>query len=246
MFSDIHSHLLFGVDDGPKTEEEMFELLDLSYRDGVRKLCLTPHFNVRFYGDNNSATERAFSVLCEYANDRYPDLKLFLGNELFYYQGACSHLGDGVCRTINKSKYVLVDFLSSEETYSILESVKALVSEGFIPIVAHAERYRKLTRNGLGNVTLLKEHGALVQVNAPSLIGKNGLRQKLLSRKLISAGLCDIISTDTHDAGERSTCMTKAAAYVQKHYGDTIRELLTYKNASDIFDGIHQTHNANN
>lgn len=86
-YFDLHSHLLFGVDDGAKTKEEMFAMLDMAYADGTRAICLTPHFSPYLFGDTYESSQAAFEVLREYAEKTYPDLKLFLGHELGYYDG---------------------------------------------------------------------------------------------------------------------------------------------------------------
>ena len=86
-YFDLHSHLLFGVDDGAKTKEEMFAMLDMAYADGTRAICLTPHFSPYLFGDTYESSQAVFEVLREYAEKTYPDLKLFLGHELGYYDG---------------------------------------------------------------------------------------------------------------------------------------------------------------
>ena len=68
-FTDIHAHLLFGVDDGAKDEATMRAMLDAAYQDGVRTLCATPHFQPDFYGDNLKARDEAFLRLSAYAEE---------------------------------------------------------------------------------------------------------------------------------------------------------------------------------
>ena len=56
-YFDLHSHLLFGVDDGAKTKEEMFAMLDMAYADGTRAICLTPHFSPYLFGDTYESSQ---------------------------------------------------------------------------------------------------------------------------------------------------------------------------------------------
>lgn len=233
MFTDIHCHILHGTDDGPKQKDEMTKMLHLAYNDGIRRLCATPHFNYTFYGDNVSASDNAFIELVQIAKQNYPDMKIYRGNEIFYYNDCIEHLKKGNCKTINGTKYSLIDFHSKENKYTISEAVKHLVSNGYIPIIAHVERYRKfgvLTKD----IEELKDSGSLIQVNAASIIGHNGLRQFILSNSLISKGLCDLVCTDSHNTDKRTSCMTAAFNYICKRYGKETAYILTNYNAKRI------------
>ena len=66
-FADIHNHTLAAVDDGAKSEQMMYRMLDAAYADGTRILCLTPHFHPGFFGDNRNASEDSFQKLQSYA-----------------------------------------------------------------------------------------------------------------------------------------------------------------------------------
>ena len=65
-FFDLHSHMLYGVDDGAKNREMMFAMLEMAYADGTRALCLTPHYSPYLFGDTYAQSERAFRILQDY------------------------------------------------------------------------------------------------------------------------------------------------------------------------------------
>ena len=111
QFSDIHIHALYDCDDGAKSPEHMYKMIDAAYVDGTRYICLTPHYNPGYFKENAEKSQKSFETLLEYANKKYPDLCLVLGNELRYAAGCVEWLTDGRCRCMNNSKYVLVDFL---------------------------------------------------------------------------------------------------------------------------------------
>ena len=233
MFADIHCHMLYGVDDGPGTKEKMLSMVDSAYEDGVRVLCLTPHFNHAFYGDNNDAAYIAFGDLSEYVKEKYPEMSLFIGCEIFYHHGASTLLSEGKCRTLASTKYVLVDFLHDEDIYTIKQALNTLMSEGYIPILAHTERYVELHKNK-NAIFDLKNSGVLFQVNAPSILGYNGHKLKKMSIFLLKKRLCDIISTDSHDLKERKTCMSECSAFVKRKFGAATERYLMYESAYDI------------
>ena len=118
-FFDLHSHMLCRVDDGTRSEEEMYSMLDRSYADGVRGLFLTPHFSPGMFGDTRETAKESFALLTAYAKEKYPDMELFLGNELGYYDGCQRALEAGDCNTLAGSRYVLVDFSEYEEFNTI-------------------------------------------------------------------------------------------------------------------------------
>ena len=72
--ADIHIHLLFGVDDGAKDEDEMHAILDAAYQAGTRVLCCTPHFHPGYFGDNYDKVHAAFKRLSSYVQKTYPDM----------------------------------------------------------------------------------------------------------------------------------------------------------------------------
>lgn len=232
-FTDIHFHGLWGVDDGPQTEQEMYQLLDSAYAEGTQVLCITPHFHPGYFHDNQTQSERAFGKLRAYAAERYPDMKLYLGNELRYDRGADSWLESGMCRTINETSYVLVDFRSDEERKTILRAVKQLMYYGYTPILAHAERYRNLSRD-LRDLRDLRNSGVVIQLDGMSMLGGFGLETKFMSRKILKHGLADIICSDAHDTGKRPPVMRKSYDYICKHFGEDYARALCCDRALEI------------
>lgn len=235
MFTDIHCHILHGTDDGPKQKDEMIKMLEHAYNDGIRVLCATPHFNYSFYGDNVGAGDKAFDDLIRITNQKYPDMKIYRGNEIFYHNECVEHLKHGTCKTLNGTKYALIDFHSGEHKFTIVEAIKHLIGNGYIPILAHIERYHEfgiLTKH----IEDMKSLGALIQVNAASVIGQNGIRQNILSNALISKELCDFICTDAHNTDTRSSCMRAAYNYISKRYGKETAYILTSENARRILN----------
>ena len=109
-FFDMHCHMLAHVDDGAQNTETMFAMLEAAYADGIRAICLTPHYSPYLYGDTYEESERSFAVLQKYVADKHPDMHLFLGHELGYHGGCVPALESGRCRTLAGSRYVLVDF----------------------------------------------------------------------------------------------------------------------------------------
>ena len=233
VFSDIHIHALYGVDDGAETREEMLGIVGSAYRDGTRYMCLTPHYHPGYYGRNEERTAKAFEQLSEYSAEHYPDLRLYLGNELHYMDGAVEWLHRGDCRTMNGTRYVLVDFSDHEPLNRIRLGLDRLLNGGYRPILAHAERYASIGGR-LDEVRAMMQSGVLIQLDAQSLLGGFGLRIRMQSRKLLEAGLADIVSSDAHDMTSRPPAMSECHDFIEKRYGGAYADALCRSNAIQL------------
>ena len=230
QFFDLHSHMLYGVDDGAKNREMMFAMLEMAYADGTRALCLTPHYSPYLFGDTYAQSERAFGILQDYVAQRHPDMQLFLGHELGYHNGCIGALSDGVCRTIAGSRYVLVDFPEKVNFFELSTAINQLRSMGFRPILAHTERYRCLFSK-FGWVRSFVDEGGVVQVNAGSACGDWGTLVKMQWKKLVRSGLAHIVSSDGHNLTTRPPRMSVCMDLLNKYCPpDVVREL-TWDNA---------------
>ena len=235
-FADIHFHALFGCDDGPKSEEQMIAMVDQAYRSGTRLMCMTPHFHPAFCGDNRVSSLHAFERLSKHAIKAWPGLKLFLGNELRWDNAAVQWLKDGHCRTMDETRYVLMDFRENEALETIQKGLNQLLSAGYLPILAHVERYRALfTRGDL--VRAFRANGVLIQMDAGSVLGHYGLMAKTGSKRMLKARLIDLVCSDAHDEQERSPELNRAYEYVSSKYSHDYADRIFYHNAIALFCG---------
>lgn len=234
FFSDIHSHLLYGTDDGAKDREEMFKLVDAAYENGFRLICVTPHFAPAYFDDNREAAMHAYKALTEYCAEKYSDLKLFMGNELFYTHDSISWLKQRLCIPMGDTRYVLVEFDIHERADLIAEAFDRILSIGYIPILAHAERYKRLT---VGRLETLKESGVLVQMNAEAVTGtfRYSFGYKRRAKALLNAKLVDFISTDCHDMQKRPPEIKAAYELLLEKYGKKMANDLCRDNAYKLF-----------
>ena len=236
-FFDLHNHMLCRVDDGASTEEEMYQMLDRSYADGVRGLCLTPHFSPSMFGDTRESSEKSFALLSAYAKEKYPDLELFLGNELGYYDGCQRALETGLCRTIAGSRYVLVGFSEYVGFFNLRSGVGLLQRSGYKVILAHAERYRCLFHK-IDWIESFVAAGGVVQLNASSAEGAWGIGAKRQWKRLMRQGLAHLISTDAHNLKSRPPELSVCMSYLKLHCTEEEISLLTWENAWRITRGM--------
>ena len=235
-FADIHTHLLFGVDDGAKDEDEMLAILDAAYQSGTRLLCCTPHFHPGYWGHNRERAAAAYDRLTAAARNRYPDLRLHLGNELRYSPECVSWLREGDCRTLGQTRCVLVDFSSDAPARLIESGLGSLINAGYTPVLAHAERYEAL-HGKLAPLRDFRRNGVLLQADTQSLFRGFGFAVRRQCRKLLAEGLIDLFSSDAPDCAARPPEMDACFDYITKKYGRACAESLCRDTAQQLLCG---------
>ena len=229
MHIDVHCHMLFGTDDGAKDAETMFAMLDMAVRDGTGAICFTPHYHPGYYGENSEAADRAFAAALEYAAERHPQLQLCRGNELHYDPACADWLRAGRARTLNGSRYVLVDFRESESVFTIDRAMTEILSLGYTPVLAHTECYRAL-QGRLREVETMLMRGVVIQLDAQSVLGEYGVGAKRMSRALLRRGMADLICSDGHNLTTRPPLLSACRRLTEQKYGKDYADQLFHRN----------------
>ena len=223
-FVDIHCHMLFHVDDGADSEDAMKAMLDLAYSNGTRYICFTPHFKIYEFKDEDdmhgqmARLDRRFKVASDYVREKYSDLQLFLGNEVMYHSDIGESFFSGFCHFLGDTSYALIEFPPDATSYEIETTVIKLLRKGIRPVVAHVERYSAFI-NEPSLARILKEGGALLQVNARAVTKfKFGKVAKFL-KTAFKKRLIDVIASDAHDTKGLPPSLSKAYEIVAKNYG---------------------------
>ena len=234
MFTDIHHHLVYGVDDGSKTLEAMQKMIRQAYEEGTRNLICTPHATPgreRFpWADYYSHLKQAR----EYCKEEGIDLTLYEGAEILYTRETPRLLRERQIPSLANSRFALLEFLPENDFDYLCEAARNVRSAGFVPVFAHIERYPCLKK--VQHLEWLREHyGVRLQMNARTLIRKNGFFEDRRIRRFLDSGLIHYISTDAHDMPHRHTCMQEAYEKLKEMYGQERADALTGGNAQEIF-----------
>ena len=240
IFADIHIHALYGVDDGARNKIMMFKMIDAAYKDGTRVMCLTPHFHPGYYGDNHEKAVVSFGVLSEYVQEKYPDLKLYLGNELHYSKDCLSWLKEGICRTMNNTRYVLCDFNDKDSAEIIVKGMHKLLNAGYIPILAHAEIYKHLKLSQIGE---LVKSGVKIQIDMQSITGEFGFFIRKRANAILNARRAEVVCSDAHDLEKRPSQLNKCYQYLYKKFGKLYTRALVYDNAVKMLEATESGEN---
>ena len=219
---DIHSHFIFGVDDGSRDLSSSLEMLEQANRDGVSDIICTPHFRKGVFETPAEVIKKHFDELK--AANPYP-INLYLGQEIAKHRGMFSRIASGELFTMNGTRYVLLEFKYAEDS-EIEDTILDAKYSGYKPIIAHVERYEYVKEK---DVKRFIEAGALIQVNADALVLKRGARYKRRVEKYLKHRLVHFVANDMHHS--REYCMKKAYEYVSAKFGTDYADDLFINNA---------------
>lgn len=196
---DFHSHILFGVDDGSGSIEESVEMIALAEKLGFTHIVATPHYicNSEFnssYNDNKDLLDRLkYRILMNGI-----DVKLSLGNELFFDTGLIHELEKDIAATMNESRYVLLEIPRSKILFdTLLSFIFELQVKGFLVVLAHPERYDFVVEDPSKIVKLI-ERDVYIQLNLLSLVGTYGKPIKETAKILLDHSMVHFIGSDAH------------------------------------------------
>ncbi|MGM9616111.1 CpsB/CapC family capsule biosynthesis tyrosine phosphatase [Butyricicoccus sp.] len=229
---DLHTHILPAVDDGSPDWETTAKMLRLAYADGTGALVLTPHFR-HGYAGGIEQIRAVFAQVQALAAKKVPGLELFLGTEILCEVDLVERLAAGEVLTLAGTQYVLLEYRPSVDYSMIQHSIRDVMNYGYIPIMAHAERYDCLRRRKERSGELV-DMGALLQVNADSILGRHGFGIRHFCAGLLRQELVSFVASDAHNASDRSPVLSGAERYVARKYGmDYARELF-YENVFQL------------
>lgn len=230
---DIHCHLLYGVDDGAKTIEESVAMLKAASAQGVRAIILTPHYRHGMFAYPLDKIEAHFAALEPYASQL--GVQLFLGCEYHVNSQITQAFEDGRCHTLADTRYLLTEYSHVSEYSYIHKMTQELLLHGYIPILAHVERYHCMTQD-LERAAELQDMGAMLQMNADAILGMEGFGSKRYCKKMLQEGLVDIVASDSHGITERASHLRKCYDVIAKKYDADYAKELMYDNPRKIFE----------
>ena len=205
---DIHAHILNNLDDGPEDLKEARRLVSLLHSEGVEMVIATPHLNPERYPEVTKSTVRRRIRELEGIIPIYEGYELhanYLPENLKDY-------------TLAGSNYVLIEFSPFTPSSSIPLILRSIKNRGFIPIIAHTERYSL----EIGTLKRFKKSGALLQFNAESIINMGTILYKLIKLEII-----DFIASDIHP---RRKAGLRDAHTIVKGYSEELANRLFYLN----------------
>lgn len=237
-FIDLHSHIAWDVDDGIKSKEDAIKALEQAIEDGIMGICSTPHV-ICGKTDTNAFQNILLrqQELMEIAKEM--GVYIYSGAEMFMNIDFLDSLDNGIFQTLNESRYMLVEFDLSRDIHYISyidEYLDELFCRGFIPIIAHVERFFPMGLD-MEMVENWLEMGCLLQTNRTSLMGFQGKVIQRNAHHLVKNKMIHLVASDTHrTVGNRIEKLSDAYQVVIKLTNTEYANQLFLRNPLIILD----------
>jgi protein-tyrosine phosphatase len=229
---DIHSHILWGVDDGASTLDESLDMLRVAADAGTTDIVATPHANSTYPFDPEILDTRYVELAGRHAGlpriHRGCDFHLSAGN----IQDALQHPAK---YTVNGGRYLMVELPEMFSSASMERVLHQLSSKGIIPVITHPERNPVLQRSP-DSLRGWVDQGCLAQVTAQSLTGRFGRSAKRAAWGLLRTGHIHFVASDGHDTKLRPPRLDEARDLLNREIGEFLTRCLTFDHPQAVIE----------
>lgn len=194
--TDLHSHLIPGIDDGVKTLDESIKIISSMKELGFKKLITTPHIMYHRFKNTKEIIVEGCKKVNEELRDRNIDIELVPSAEYYFDENFLELIAKDDLLPFGKN-YILFEMSYTSKPFGLEQTVFNLLSKGYRPVLAHPERYSFLNSN-LEKFDKLKDTGLRFQLNINSLIGFYGKKPRVAAKYLSQKGLVDFVGSDIH------------------------------------------------
>ena len=235
--TDIHCHILPGIDDGARTEEESLKMLKLAYDQGICRLFATSHGSRQFPSSRPDVILEKCRELEKRAKAEIdPEIRIYPGQEILYSDSVPERLEKGELLSLAGSPYVLLEFFPAVSFATIYRAVRECGTLAFYPILAHIERYEALREEG--RIEELTEAGAYMQMNYRVIGGRWYEPSVRWCRSMLKKQRIHFLGTDMHNTGARAPEIKNAMKWLEKNLDEAYLEEICRENAEYILNGV--------
>ena len=231
---DIHSHLIYGVDDGSKDIETSIDILDNLSKNGVTDIILTPHYitDTNYVSSKMDNIKKLIELKTEVKKQGI-NINLYIGNEIYIDPNILELIKENKMCTLNNTEYILVELPMSGNYQDYQEIFENLIRIGFKVILAHPERYVAFQKD-LNRINEMVNMGILLQCNIDSILGYYGKSAKKTIKYILKNKLVSFVGTDIHSKKNDYSYIEKAKNKFRKYLTDEEIENVFNNNASKI------------
>jgi protein-tyrosine phosphatase len=195
-FTDIHSHLLPGIDDGAKNVTKSIELVLSLQKLGISQTVTTPHINHYVWNNSPEIIQSKLQETKKTLEENKIKMPIQAAAEYFIDSWFENHFKEEKLLTL-KDNYVLVEISYLNAPLNIYKTIFELQVAGYIPVLAHPERY-VFYHNKFSEYEKLKNAGCLFQLNLLSTVEYYGSKITAATENLLAKGMYDFCGTDVH------------------------------------------------
>ncbi len=194
---DFHSHILPNVDDGSKSTEETFKLIQEARNAGFDGIISTSHYMESYYEVENKERQIWIDAISKKLEEQNLKIKLYLGNEIYITENIIELIEEGKASTINNTNYVLFEMPLNVKPMNLYDSIFEILKNKFVPILAHPERYSFVQKDPELIYDLMQK-GVLMQSNYGSFIGQYGENAQIIAKALLKNDMIHFLGSDVH------------------------------------------------
>lgn len=216
-FTDIHQHLIWGIDDGADSWETMYSMLREAHRQGIKTIAATPHVKPGFWSFDIEQCVERLTEAQNFCESEGLGIRVLLGAEVAWTNQTPLALRQGKIPTIGNTDYVLLEFWRDISWKEAIDAVKQLTRAGYCPVLAHPERYLAFLHSPKRTIRFRNETGALLQVNADTLLSPQNYWERRFTDYLLRTGAVDVVASDAHDTTNRPVNMEAAYHWLINH-----------------------------
>lgn len=229
---DFHSHILPNIDDGASNEQEALNMIYEAQEVGFTKIISTSHYIEKYYESSESQRAELLQGILEKIERKQ---NLLIGSEIYINDKIIELIKEGKASTINDTRYVLIELPMNIKSLHTKEVIFRLMENGYIPIIAHPERYSYVQEN-IDYIQELGEMGALFQSNYGSLIGMYGSKAKKTVKKLLKQNMIQFMGSDAHRENQIYAKIPKILKKMKKILTDDEIQKITEQNAQIVLE----------
>lgn len=197
---DMHCHIVPFTDDGAKDLESSIAMGKAAQEAGYNAVIATSHYIIHDIENNYTEFRNNIEKLNEVYKENGIDVKVYNGNEIFFTNDITGLLKDKKVSSLADSKYVLFEFPLFNQIIPMnaYDEINELQNAGYIPILAHPERYLFVQKD-VNSLIPLIEAGVLLQSNVASAYGKYGRKAQKILKVMLKRGMVHFLATDSHN-----------------------------------------------
>jgi len=231
---DIHSHILWGLDDGARDQEESLAMLELAAETGTTDIVATPHSDNEYQYDLEEVT------------DRIAALSGLTGGVPRIHRGCDFHMSlENIQEcleyptrfTINGLGYLMVEFADTVIPASTEEIFRRFSALDIVPVITHPER-NPILRESMDRLQHWIDMGCLVQVTAQSLTGRFGKTARRAAWSMLRKSLVHVLASDGHNTEGRPPRLDFARDTVTREINAETADVLLIENPSAVIRGL--------
>lgn len=233
---DIHSHLLYGIDDGSRSIEESTDIIKNMESQGFTDIILTPHYiKDSDYSNPRSDNLKLMNCLKDNLKKNNINVNLYLGNEIYIDEDIYELIKEKEISPLNNTIFLLIELPMSGEYEGYIDLFEYLMSKGYKVILAHPERYISFQKD-FSKIYELEKIGVYFQSNFESILGSYGKGAIKTIKRMLKEKKISFIASDIHHRKHDYDKFKKAKKKIRRYLSEEEFNVLTHENPSKIIN----------